>query len=266
MRITGHMLIGQSSVSGTAGAFKAFSPALAADIEPAFGGAGPADVDQACRLAASSFARYRETTPETRASFLEAIATGIEGLGDALIERAMAETALPRARLQGEQARTAGDADMHAFLWIDGSLHDLNDLVDPADPLKPFVTLRSAGDINDRGQILADGSDNRSTGRRVYILTPVVADESVKLAALTDVNGTGSADVATLVAGLAGGSTVYVHDGGSGAAIGGVIGDVEHLLGKHGTRPAIQTRSRFTAASTRAPAPPSRGSSSRGPR
>ncbi|MFJ1257667.1 aldehyde dehydrogenase family protein [Cupriavidus sp. CuC1] len=107
MKITGHMLIGQGSVSATAGAFKAFSPALAADIEPVFGGAGPDDVDRACRLAASGFARYRDTTPETRASFLEAIALGIEGLGDALVERAMAETALPRARLEGERARTA---------------------------------------------------------------------------------------------------------------------------------------------------------------
>ncbi|MDW3687176.1 hypothetical protein RA280_36665 [Cupriavidus sp. CV2] len=41
MKITGHMLIGQDCVSGTAGAFRAFSPALAADIEPAFGGAAP---------------------------------------------------------------------------------------------------------------------------------------------------------------------------------------------------------------------------------
>ncbi|AQV99321.1 aldehyde dehydrogenase (NADP(+)) [Cupriavidus necator] len=123
MRITGHMLIGQGSVSGTAGAFKALSPALAADIEPAFGGAAPADVDQACRLAASGFARYRETTPETRASFLEAIATGIEGLGDDLIERAMAETALPRARLEGERARTAGQLRLFAGVVRAGHWH-----------------------------------------------------------------------------------------------------------------------------------------------
>jgi NADP-dependent aldehyde dehydrogenase len=37
MKITGHMLIGQDGGSGTTGAFNAFSPALAADIEPAFG-------------------------------------------------------------------------------------------------------------------------------------------------------------------------------------------------------------------------------------
>lgn len=64
----------------------------------------------AASLLASGFARYRETTPEARASFLEAIAlgiviptapvqsvfgrTGAEGLGDTLTERAMAEIAL----------------------------------------------------------------------------------------------------------------------------------------------------------------------------
>lgn len=60
----------------------------------------------AASLLASGFARYRETTPEARASFLEAIALGIviptapvqsvfgRTLGDTLTERAMAEIAL----------------------------------------------------------------------------------------------------------------------------------------------------------------------------
>jgi hypothetical protein len=45
------------------------------------------------------------------------------------------------------------------------------------------------------------------------------ADVSLDLAALTDVNGNSSADVATLVAGLEGGGTLYVNDGASGDAI-----------------------------------------------
>jgi hypothetical protein len=55
---------------------------------------------------------------------------------------------------------------VHAFLWRnDGSkMQDLNALVDPTDPLKPYVSLTSGGFINDSGNILAYGTDSR-TGR-----------------------------------------------------------------------------------------------------
>lgn len=43
---------------------------------------------------------YRETDLETRAAFLEAISTELEGVGEELVERAMAETGLPRGRLE----------------------------------------------------------------------------------------------------------------------------------------------------------------------
>ncbi|MGY1893771.1 aldehyde dehydrogenase family protein, partial [Pseudomonas sp. SDT291_1_S447] len=65
-------------------------------------------VAQACALAWAAFDKYRETSLEARASFLEAIATQIEALGDELIERAVAETGLPHARIQGERGRTCG--------------------------------------------------------------------------------------------------------------------------------------------------------------
>ena len=97
---------------------------------------------------------------------------------------------------------TSSDSESsRAVVWIDGKLYDLNDLIDPSDQLKSYVTLTSAGDINDRGQILVSGVDSRTSGNRVYILSPVAADVFLDLAALTDVNGNGTADVATLVAG-----------------------------------------------------------------
>jgi hypothetical protein len=42
------------------------------------------------------------------------------------------------------------------------------------DPLRPFVELSSALSINDRGQILVEGRDSRSTPGDVsfYLLTP----------------------------------------------------------------------------------------------
>lgn len=61
-------------------------------------------------------------------------------------------------------ADLSGDAATHAFLWRnDGTkIQDLNNLIDPTDPLKPYVTLTNASFINDRGDILAFGTDSRN--------------------------------------------------------------------------------------------------------
>ena len=56
-----------------------------------------------------------------RAEFLERIADEIQGLGDELIQRANAETALPEARLTGERARTIGQLKMFAGVVREGS-------------------------------------------------------------------------------------------------------------------------------------------------
>jgi probable HAF family extracellular repeat protein len=66
-----------------------------------------------------------------------------------------------------------GNFDPHAFLWDDGTLHDLNALIDPADPLLPFVYLREGVDINDFGQILVTGFDSRTFRHSVYLASPV---------------------------------------------------------------------------------------------
>jgi probable HAF family extracellular repeat protein len=52
-------------------------------------------------------------------------------------------------------------------LWRDGVAIDLNTLIDENDPLQPFVMLASARLINNRGQIIATGSD-----LTFYLLTP----------------------------------------------------------------------------------------------
>jgi probable HAF family extracellular repeat protein len=58
----------------------------------------------------------------------------------------------------------SGGAISHAFLWRnDGTkMQDLNALIDPTDPLKPYVTLNAGQFINDSGDILAYGTDIRS--------------------------------------------------------------------------------------------------------
>ena len=89
-----------------------------------------------------------------------------------------------RAQAINRRGQVVGNAETeegttHAFLW-NGSMHDLNDLIDPSDPLEPVVTLADAGDINSRGQIVADGSDTSvqqsSSGEHMYIVSLIDAD------------------------------------------------------------------------------------------
>lgn len=71
-------------------------------------------------MAEEAFGSYRKTSFAKRAEFLDAIATEIMALGDALIERCVAETALPAARITGERARTCGQLKLFAQLLRDG--------------------------------------------------------------------------------------------------------------------------------------------------
>lgn len=114
MNITGEMPIGASSVRGRAGELRALNPALGEALEPLFGVADTADIGRACELARAAFDPFRAMPLETRARLLESIAQHILDLGDALIERAAAETALPIARLTGERMRTVGQLRLFA--------------------------------------------------------------------------------------------------------------------------------------------------------
>lgn len=106
MTLTGQMLIGQHAITGTREAIRAIDPATDKPLDPAYPGGTDEHVKQACALAWAAFDSYRETPLATRAHFLEAMADEIEALGDELIERAVAETGLPRPRIQGERGRT----------------------------------------------------------------------------------------------------------------------------------------------------------------
>ncbi|WP_176507832.1 aldehyde dehydrogenase (NADP(+)) [Pseudomonas urethralis] len=106
MTLTGNLLIGQSAVPGSGDAIRAIDPATNQALEPAYAGGTGEHVAQACALAWAAFDVYRETSLEQRAHFLETIASEIEAIGDALIDRAVAESGLPKARIQGERGRT----------------------------------------------------------------------------------------------------------------------------------------------------------------
>jgi NADP-dependent aldehyde dehydrogenase len=144
MTLTGEMLIGGSAVRGTESALRAVDPATGKELEPEFGGGSAADVDAACTLADAAFDAFRAVSLEERAKFLEMIAQGILDIGDALVERVMSESGLPRGRVEGERGRTVGQLRLFASLAREGRW--LNATIDRALPERkplPRADLRA---------------------------------------------------------------------------------------------------------------------------
>jgi alpha-ketoglutaric semialdehyde dehydrogenase len=78
-----------------------------------------------------AFEAYQQTTIEQKAVFLETIASEIEAIGDALLQKASEETNLPIPRLTGERARTTGQLRMFATMlregsWVEASIDTAN--------------------------------------------------------------------------------------------------------------------------------------------
>ncbi|MFJ4352038.1 aldehyde dehydrogenase (NADP(+)) [Pseudomonas sp. NPDC089428] len=132
MTLTGNLLIGQSAVPGSRDAIRAIDPATNQVLEPAYAGGTGEHVAQACALAWAAFDSFRETSLEQRARFLETIASEIEALGDALVDRAVAESGLPKARIQGERGRTCMQLRIFARVVRSGEWLDVR--VDHAQP------------------------------------------------------------------------------------------------------------------------------------
>ncbi|WP_319531211.1 aldehyde dehydrogenase (NADP(+)) [uncultured Cohaesibacter sp.] len=74
----------------------------------------PELVDTAVKAAEEAFWTYGYSSREERAVFLETIAEEIEKRGPEITEIAMAETALPQVRLEGERGRTCGQLKLFA--------------------------------------------------------------------------------------------------------------------------------------------------------
>lgn len=127
----GAILVGASERHGGE-AFHALHPATGEKGDVAFSSATPADVAEATALADAAFEGFSTLTPDARAAFLETVADQIMAIGDLLIETAMAESGLPRARLEGERGRTVGQLRLFAGYvrlgdWLDAT-------IDPALP------------------------------------------------------------------------------------------------------------------------------------
>jgi NADP-dependent aldehyde dehydrogenase len=144
MKLTGQYIIAGER-RGVGEVFYAYDPAKGASIDDiGFFCSGDQDIADACAAAADAAIPYADLPLETRAAFLDAIATHIEGLGDALIERACRESGLPVARITGERGRTCGQLRLFAAEVRDGQWLKLRiDHADPArTPPKPDLRLR----------------------------------------------------------------------------------------------------------------------------
>ncbi|AXK45224.1 aldehyde dehydrogenase (NADP(+)) [Brachybacterium saurashtrense] len=125
------ILAGQS-VEGRAGSLRAEDPATGEALEPAWSLLEPSQLRRATAAAEEAFDSFRAVEPERRAALLECIARHLEQVGEALVDRARAETGLPEARLVGERARTSAQLRLFAQVVRAGEHHDVH--IDPALP------------------------------------------------------------------------------------------------------------------------------------
>lgn len=121
MQLHGKNIIGGQVSAGGSVSFSAINPTSGERLAPPFFAATEAEINQALAFAAKAFEDCRSRPPEQIAAFLDQIAEEILHLGDDLIRRANAETALPEARLTGERGRTVNQIKMFAELVREGS-------------------------------------------------------------------------------------------------------------------------------------------------
>ena len=137
MELTGENLIGGEPARSSGVAFRAVDPASGAALEPEFREGDAGLVDRALAAAEATFPGYARTSPGERARFLRAIADELLALGEMLLQRAQAETGLPRARLESERTRTMNQLRLFADHLEEGSWIEAR--IDPGDPSRTPV-------------------------------------------------------------------------------------------------------------------------------
>ena len=159
MQTSGQQFIGYQRSTDSSVTFQALNPATGQPLPGLFYAASVGEADQAMQLAAKAFEGYKNTAGKSKAAFLNAIADEILALGDALIQRAMAETALPQARLEGERGRTVGQLRLFAQYLEEGSWVEAR--IDPALPERqplPRADIRNM--LTPLGPVVVFGASN----------------------------------------------------------------------------------------------------------
>ena len=125
MQLHGGNILGSDVGKAGATTFRAINPATDQPLDPQFHSATEQEAGRAMELAEAAFPSYRSQPPEAIAEFLEAIAAGLEHLGNELISRAQAETALSENRLIFECGRIIFQLRTFAKLIREGSWLDV---------------------------------------------------------------------------------------------------------------------------------------------
>src|SRR5438270_2320113 len=157
--LSGRSLIGFREGAGSNEAMYAVDPSTGERLQPAFISATPEQVELAARLATEAFVGYQRISGRDRGAFRRAIAANIEAIADDVIARAMQETALPQARLQGETARTCAQLRLFAQVAEEGSWVQAR--IDRANPQRkpaPKPDIRSM--LRPLGPVVVFGASN----------------------------------------------------------------------------------------------------------
>jgi 2,5-dioxopentanoate dehydrogenase len=158
-KLFGRSLIGlrEGNVSGELS--YATDPTSGQHLQPGFAAATAEEVELAARLASEAFAVYSRVSGRDRGAFLRTIASKIESIAADIVERAQQETALPKARLQGETARTCAQLRLFAEVAEEGSWVDAR--IDRADPdRKPAARPDIRSMLRPLGPVVVFGASN----------------------------------------------------------------------------------------------------------
>ena len=132
MALHGQNFVGFGLSAEGAKVINAENPINGETLEGNFIEATEAEINKSCTMAKEAFDVYRNKSGKERAAFLRKIAEKVMDLGDELVERAMAETGLPEARIRGERGRTCGQLNLFADVAEEGSW--VNARIDQAIP------------------------------------------------------------------------------------------------------------------------------------
>lgn len=115
------LIAGIDTPADAARTFFAENPATGERLSTTYTAASREDVDAAARAANAALPLVMERSAKERAAYLDAIATKIVSLDNALIALAGHETGLPAARLTSERDRTVNQLRMFAEVVREGS-------------------------------------------------------------------------------------------------------------------------------------------------
>ena len=114
MELTGQHFIAGRRTASTTDTFQAIDPANSKTLDVQFAEATKTEIDEALTAADEAYDALQTASSEEIASLLEAIADGLESVGNVLLDRAHSETALPMGRLTGERGRTCNQTRIFA--------------------------------------------------------------------------------------------------------------------------------------------------------